>query len=69
MHRLDILEGHVPPESCLLSMGDSTTATGWLRKSNFKDDDENDVETTVKLIAARHLATLILQAKACLYSQ
>ena len=66
---LDILEGHVLPESCLLSMGDSTTAAGWLRKSNFKEDDENDVETTVKLVAARHLATLILQAKACLYSQ
>ena len=66
---LDILKGRVPPESCLLSMGDSTTAAGWLRKSNFKEDDENDVETTVKLITARHLANLILHAKACLYSQ
>ena len=50
-------------------MGDSTTAAGWLRKSNFKEDDENDVETTVKLVAARHLVTLILKTKACFYSQ
>ena len=66
---LDILRGNVPPQSCILSMGDSTTATGWLHKSNFQEDDEDDVETTTKLVAARHLATLIQNAQACLYAQ
>jgi len=66
---LDILRGKVPPQSCILSMGDSTTATGWLRKSNFQEDNEDDEETTAKLVAARHLATLIQNAQACLYAQ
>ena len=65
---LEILRG-VQPESCFLSMGDSTTATGWLRKSNFKEEDEDDEETTAKLVAARHLATLLQDTRACLYAQ
>ena len=37
---IDIIEGAVVPESCILSMGDNTSATGWLKKSNFKETDE-----------------------------
>lgn len=66
---LDILKGNVPPQSCILSMGDSTTATGWLRKSNFQEENEDDTDTTAKLVAARHLASLIQGAEACLYAQ
>ena len=66
---LDILARQIPPSSCLLAMGDSTTAAGWLRKSDFKEKAEDDTETTCKLEAARHLARLIQQVKAMLHSQ
>ena len=49
-------------------MGDSTTAMGWLHKSNSKEEDEDDAEITAKLLAARHLASLVLDAHVCLYS-
>ena len=59
----------IPEESCLLSMGDSTTATGWMRKSNFQPEGESDTDTTAKLQVARLLARISLKHKACLYSQ
>jgi hypothetical protein len=34
---VEILAGRIPPFSCLLAQGDSTSATGWLRKSNFQE--------------------------------
>jgi hypothetical protein len=34
---LEVLEGRVGQGSCLLAQGDSTSAAGWLRKSNFSD--------------------------------
>jgi hypothetical protein len=33
---VEVLAGRVPPGSCLLAQGDSTLATGWLKKSNFQ---------------------------------
>ena len=59
----------IPEESCLLSMGDSTTATGWMRKSNFQPEGDSDTDTTAKLQVARLLARISLKHKACLYSQ
>ena len=66
---LDYLDNDIPPESCLLSMVDSTTSSGWLQKSNFQDEDETDTEQTAKFLAARQLATTIMGSKSCLYSQ
>ena len=66
---LDSIEGTIEPESCLLAMGDSTTSTGWLKKSNFIERDEEDTDTTAKLLAARHLAHIVQRVKSCLYSQ
>ena len=66
---IDIIEGHFPPLSISLAMGDNTNAAGWLRKSNFQPDDESDVYTEVKLIAARKHAQLHIEAKATNYSQ
>jgi hypothetical protein len=34
---VEILAQRVPPLSCLLAQGDSTSASGWLRKSNFPE--------------------------------
>jgi hypothetical protein len=53
----------VPKQTCILVGGDSTTATGWMRRSNFTDDDP------VQLAVARELATWLIQKDCCLYSQ
>ena len=50
-------------------MGDSTSAMGWMRKSNFTHDDENDTDTIAKLAAARHLARIVQESISCLYTQ
>jgi len=34
---MDFLNDGLPSESCLLSQTDSTSAAGWLKKSNFSD--------------------------------
>ncbi len=62
---IDIVNRQVAPESCILSQSDSSSATGWLRKSNFVDCHEEIVQMTT----ARHLATLVMKSKCCLYSQ
>jgi hypothetical protein len=62
---VDILENKISPEDCILSQSDSTSASGWLRKSNFSGDEDS----IIQMITARHLASLILQSKSCLYSQ
>ena len=49
---------------CILSLLDSTSAIGWLHSSSF-------IETTqaIHVELARHLASLMLNSHACLYSQ
>ena len=61
---IDIINGSTPPQSCLLSQTDSTSADGWLYKSNFDAD-----RCPIHLVVARHLATLTIEAEVCLYSQ
>ncbi len=39
--KLDIYEGNIHPEDCVLMMGDSTNGMGWVRKSNFMELGEN----------------------------
>jgi hypothetical protein len=53
----------VPKQTCFLIGGDSTTATGWMRRSNFTDDDP------VQLAVAREVATWLIREDCCLYSQ
>ena len=50
-------------------MGDSTTAMGWLKRSNFKEKDEDDNEWLVKQQVARKLANLVLESDTMLYQQ
>ena len=66
---LDIVDRDTHPESCLLAMRDSTTAIGWLKKSNFTEVDEDDTNTTAKLLASRWLARLVKYSGSCFYSQ
>jgi hypothetical protein len=62
---IDMLSGNIEYELCILSQTDSSTAAGWLRKSNFTDSGDEIVQMTT----ARHLANLTIQHKCCLYSQ
>ena len=66
---IDIIEGKTNPEDCILCMGDSTSAMGWLRRSNFRLKEENDFEWKVKQNIARKLASLVLESKTMLYRQ
>jgi hypothetical protein len=62
---MDAFQKVIEPESCLLSQTDSTTAMGWLRKSNLTDK----LDETVQLATARRLANLIMSTESSLYSQ
>jgi hypothetical protein len=41
---IDILAGRLSKGDCALSMTDSTTSAGWIRKTNFKEDTVDPVE-------------------------
>jgi hypothetical protein len=62
---VDSFHNYLEPVSCLLSQTDSTSASGWLRKSNFADRDDEYIQ----LSAARKLAELLINTGSCLYSQ
>ncbi len=62
---VDILEGIILPEDCLLSQTDNSTAAGWLCKSNFVDgQDEN-----TQLSTASKLAAMTIESQCCIFSQ
>ena len=60
---MDIHVGATPTDSCFLSQGDSTSAMGWLHKSNFDDAEP------LHLSLAQATADLIMDHNSCLYSQ
>jgi len=62
---IDVLSDSIEPESCILRRTNSTSASGWLRKTNFADSKEEKVQMTT----ARLLVNLVINSKCCLYSQ
>lgn len=67
---IDIIEGNMPEYSCVLSMSDSTTAAGWLKKSNFQPSETESKEMTrIKLLFSRSHATRMMENKCVDYSQ
>ena len=66
---IDVIEKRSHPLDCILCMGDSTSAMGWLRRSNFKETNEDDNEWLVKQQVARKVASLVLQSDTMLYHQ
>jgi len=66
---LDVLENTATHEDCLLCMGDNTSAMGWLRRSNFRQKEENDTTWLVKQQIGRHLARIVLRSNIMLYHQ
>ena len=66
---IDLLEGTTNSEDYLLSIGDNTSALGWMRRSNFRMKDESDISWGVKQQLGRKLANLVLDLNTVLYKQ
>ena len=70
---VDIEEDRVKSTDCILAMTDNTSAMGWLRRTNFREerggDKENDNDWLVKQQVAQKLAEILMDAQVCLYSQ
>ena len=69
LHMARYFKEKTPSASCLLDMGYSTIAVGWLRKSNVKEQSEDNTEPACKLEAARHLARIIQQVQSMIYTK
>ena len=66
---IDRIEGMTQPENCLLSIGNNTSALGWMRRSNFRQSDDTDTSWKVKQQLGRKLANLVLDSDTVLYKQ
>ena len=64
---IDILEGISSKEDCVLTIGDNTSAIRWLRRSNFREKDENDRTWEVKQQLSKQLASLTLKSDITMY--
>jgi len=63
-----LVEDHyhgIPPLSCLHSQVDSTSASGWLHKSNFAEDDDHATHVRI----SRDLTDFVMKSNICLTSQ
>jgi hypothetical protein len=66
---LDIIEGRATSLDCILVMGDSTTAIGWLHKTQVKKHDMDEWDFQARTQVARKITQLMLDNNTCLYSQ
>jgi len=69
---VDMLAGRLNQGDCALSMTESSTSAGWLRKTNFREFtgvDADPVQASIRIEIARHHATLFLDAGIKEYSQ
>jgi hypothetical protein len=66
---VDIKEKRIPPLSCALCMTDNTSGAGWLKRSNFKESEDNFEMQRAKETCARTFAKLCIDAKIKIYSQ
>ena len=53
---INILAGRLNRGDCALSMTDSTTSAGWIRKTNFKEDTVDPMKASTRIMIARHHA-------------
>jgi hypothetical protein len=66
---IDILAGRLGDGASALSMTDSTTSEGWLRKSNFSKINDDATQATVRLKVARKHASQYMTLGIKDYSQ
>ena len=68
---IDVLEGRIKSQDCILACGDNTSTMGWLWRPNFREtaehDEESNLDWLVKQKVARKLAGLLLTSGAVLY--
>jgi hypothetical protein len=65
---VNILAGRIKRGDCSLSMTDSTTSKGWLRKTNYKEDIDGD-QATIQIELARSHASRFMEEGIREYSQ
>ena len=66
---IDILENNTIALDCILSQIDSSTTEGWLRRFNFKEETESNLQTGEKLKWARDHSSRTLDNELKEYSQ
>ena len=66
---MDVEHNEVKNLDCILAMGDNSASMGWLRRTNFRENEECDMEWAAKQQVARKLASLVLESNSCLYRQ
>jgi len=66
---VDILAGRLNSQYCVLSMTDSTTAEGWLKKSNFSELGESPIQASARIEACPKQAALFMSLGIKCYSQ
>jgi hypothetical protein len=64
-----IIAGRLKPQDCILLMTDSTTAEGWLKKSNFSKLGKRPIQASVRIEAAPKQASLVMSLGLKSYSQ
>jgi hypothetical protein len=63
---LAVLEGDLQPEDVILLETDSTSAEGWMHKTNVADEADNPEDRPLLLHVARTVARLTMQSKTAL---
>ena len=66
---INFIKGRLVAGDCALSMTDSTTAEGWMQKSNFVEKGEDPIQATARVDAARKYASIFMDANVKSYSQ
>jgi hypothetical protein len=66
---IDVMEGNIGKESCVLAFGDNTSAIGWIRKSKYREECDNEHSMIAKLRIARTLASLSIDHEFRIFSQ
>ncbi len=66
---IDIIGGRLSPGDCALSMTDSTTAEGWMKKSYFSKAGNDPIQASTCINAAGKYAQVFLDAEVKGYSQ
>jgi hypothetical protein len=66
---IDIIGRRLSPGDCALFMTDSTTAEGWMEKSNFVEPNNNPIQATARVDVARKYASIFMNANVKGYSQ
>ena len=66
---IDVIKECLIKGDCALSMTDSTTAKGWIQKSNFIEKGEDPIQAAARVDAARKYASIFMKADIKGYSQ